>query len=70
MLVATGENKAEAVRGMIEGPVSAYCPASILQFHNNVTVLLDEAAAAGLQMRHEYQATWDGFRRLEQENHV
>lgn len=70
VLVATGENKAEAVRGMIEGPVSAYCPASILQFHNNVTVLLDEAAAAGLKMRHEYQATWDGFRRLEQENYV
>ena len=34
---------------MIEGPVSAMCPASILQFHRRAFVVIDEAAAANLQ---------------------
>ena len=33
---------------MIEGPVAAVCPASILQFHPSVLVVVDEAAATGL----------------------
>lgn len=46
LLIATGANKADAVYGMIKGPVSTDCPASILQNHENVYVILDEAAAA------------------------
>jgi glucosamine-6-phosphate deaminase len=42
LLVATGDNKAAAVRSMIEGAVSAACPASALQMHAHVTVMLDE----------------------------
>ncbi|MDF1488237.1 glucosamine-6-phosphate deaminase [Tessaracoccus caeni] len=49
VLVASGENKAEAVKAMVEGPVSASCPGSILQFHPNVTVVVDEAAASLLR---------------------
>ena len=45
LLIATGANKADAVYGMIKGPVSTDCPASILQNHENVYVILDEAAA-------------------------
>ena len=45
LMIATGEDKAEAVRGMIAGPVTPRMPASVLAFHPNVTVLLDEAAA-------------------------
>lgn len=45
VFVATGENKAKAVKAMIEGEVTPGCPASILQNHSDVTVFLDEAAA-------------------------
>jgi glucosamine-6-phosphate deaminase len=48
LLIATGEGKAGAVAAAVEGPVSASCPASVLQLHPHVTVLLDEAAAARL----------------------
>jgi glucosamine-6-phosphate deaminase len=51
VLVATGEGKAEAVRGMVEGPVDPMLPASILQMHRHATILLDEAAASGLNGR-------------------
>ncbi|HNP65510.1 MAG TPA: glucosamine-6-phosphate deaminase [Woeseiaceae bacterium] len=54
MLLATGKEKAEAVRQTIEGPVSAMCPASILQMHEAVSVLLDEAAASALTLRDYY----------------
>lgn len=49
LLLATGANKAEALQAMVEGPVAAICPASILQFHPAVTVVCDEAAAAKLE---------------------
>lgn len=49
VMVATGEHKAEIVASMIEGPVSAMCPASLLQFHQYVFVIIDEAAASQLQ---------------------
>jgi glucosamine-6-phosphate deaminase len=46
VLIATGKNKAKAVKGMIEGPKSVDCPASILQDHADVTVVLDHDAAS------------------------
>jgi glucosamine-6-phosphate deaminase len=57
LLLATGTSKAEAVRKTVEGPVSAMCPASVLQMHERVTVLLDEAAASGLGNRDYYDWT-------------
>ncbi len=54
LLLATGANKANAVRAFIEGPVTAQVTASALQFHPHVTVLLDEAAAGWLQRREYY----------------
>lgn len=47
VLLATGEAKAEAVAAMLDGPLTTHCPASWLQTHANVTVVLDRAAAAG-----------------------
>ena len=51
VLVATGSRKAEAVHHLVEGAVSALWPATILQHHPHVTVLLDgggrQPAAAG-----------------------
>ncbi len=46
VLVATGESKAQAVKGMIEGEVTPRLPASVLQQHADVTVYLDKAAAS------------------------
>ena len=48
MLLATGENKADAIRDMCEGALSAVCPASALQIHQDAVVVIDEAAASKL----------------------
>ena len=48
LLLASGKDKAEAVAGALEGSVTTRLPASVLQLHPRVVVLLDEAAAAGL----------------------
>ena len=44
ILIANGTAKAEAVRRMIQGPVDTACPASVLQTHPCVYVVVDEAA--------------------------
>lgn len=59
VVVATGAQKARAVRDFVEGPVSAICPASVLQFHPHATVLLDEAAASALKLADFYRHTYD-----------
>ena len=46
IVIATGANKADAVYGMVKGPKSSDCPASILQDHDDVTVILDNDAAS------------------------
>ncbi len=46
LLIATGANKAKAVKEMLEGPVDESCPASILQRHDSVVVIVDEPAAS------------------------
>lgn len=48
LLLATGANKAAAVAAMVEGPLSASCPASVLQLHDHATVIADADAASGL----------------------
>lgn len=55
LLVAHGERKAVAVQRMIEGPVTAMCPASVLQMHPRVTIVVDEAAASRLTFRDHYR---------------
>ncbi len=49
VLIACGENKQAAVKGLIEGPVTTDLPASILQKHADVVVIIDEAAAKLLE---------------------
>ncbi len=58
ILVATGRGKAEAVHHLVEGAVSALWPATILQHHPHVTVLLDDAAARRLQLVDYYRETY------------
>lgn len=58
VLLAFGAGKAEAVHRMVEGPVSAMWPATVLQLHPHVTVLLDEPAAGRLQLAAYYRETF------------
>jgi glucosamine-6-phosphate deaminase len=55
LLLAFGARKAGVVARMVEGPLTALVPASALQLHPNATVLLDEAAAAGLALADYYR---------------
>lgn len=48
LVVANGANKADAVYKMVKGEVTTECPASVLQNHNDVIVIVDEAAASKL----------------------
>jgi glucosamine-6-phosphate deaminase len=49
ILIATGESKRPAVSAMVHGPVTPRMPASFLQLHGDVEVVLDRAAAGGLK---------------------
>ncbi|MBA2695479.1 MAG: glucosamine-6-phosphate deaminase [Actinobacteria bacterium] len=49
VLTASGSRKAAAVAAAVEGPLTASCPASVLQWHSHATVVVDEAAAAHLR---------------------
>ena len=51
LLIAIGQDKAEAVARAAHGPVSPDSPASILRFHQNAQLMLDEEAASLLQNR-------------------
>jgi glucosamine-6-phosphate deaminase len=48
VLLATGSAKAEAVAAALGGPVTPECPASVLQLHPRVTVVLDPAAGSAV----------------------
>jgi len=58
VLLATGRGKAEAVHQLVEGPVSALWPATIMQHHPHATVLVDDAAASRLQLADYYRETY------------
>ena len=46
LLLACGERKAKAVKGLIEGEVTEELPASILQKHQDAIIIVDEAAVS------------------------
>ena len=48
ILLAFGPAKAEAIANTVNGPVTTDVPASILQNHPDVTIIVDEAAASQL----------------------
>ncbi len=61
LLIATGETKANAIQQTVEGPLSAHCPASILQMHSKAIIAMDEDAA---QQLHDI----DFYKYVEKEN--
>ncbi|MBQ4389035.1 MAG: glucosamine-6-phosphate deaminase [Bacteroidales bacterium] len=46
ILMAWGEDKAQAVKDITEGPVTTDCPASLLQKHDHISFYVDETAAS------------------------
>lgn len=48
ILMAYGKNKAEAIANTVNGPVTEDVPASVLQKHSNVVIIVDEEAASQL----------------------
>ena len=59
VLLAFGAAKATAVARAVEGPLTAMVPGSALQLHPHATVVVDEPAAAGLNLAGYYRETWD-----------
>jgi glucosamine-6-phosphate deaminase len=54
LLLAFGKKKAAAVARMVEGPVTAMVPGSVLQMHPRAVIILDKDAAAELRMADYY----------------
>ncbi|HUJ09501.1 MAG TPA: glucosamine-6-phosphate deaminase [Verrucomicrobiae bacterium] len=59
VLLAFGEQKAQAIAQAVEGPISAMCPASVLQLHPDTKVFLDEAASRLLTKVDYYRWVYD-----------
>ena len=59
MLLASGEKKAEAVSALVEGYITAMVPASALQFHPKVKVIIDEEAAVKLKNTEYYRYAYN-----------
>ncbi len=57
LLVANGKGKAKAVKAAVEGPVTAMCPASIIQMHELAFVFADRAAAT--ELTGNYNDSWE-----------
>ena len=69
VLVVTGGAKADVLARATEGPITAMVSATALQLHPNCKVIVDEAAAEGLQGRDYYrwlfenEPEWEVYRR-------
>ncbi len=58
VLLAIGQAKAEILAEALEGPITASVPASIVQVHPRVTVIVDEAASSRLRYADYYRDAW------------
>ncbi|MEW6511991.1 MAG: glucosamine-6-phosphate deaminase [Bacteroidota bacterium] len=57
LMVANGTGKADAILAAVEGPVTAMCPASIIQMHRLAFVFLDKKAAS--KLKGLYNDSWE-----------
>jgi glucosamine-6-phosphate deaminase len=64
LLLAFGNNKSEAIAKCIEGPVTASVPASILQLHPDVKMIIDEEAASSLSQKDYYKWVYSNKNRV------
>ncbi len=49
LLLANGNNKADAIKATVEGPIMAKYPATIVQLHRYATIVVDKEAASKLE---------------------
>lgn len=56
ILLANGSHKSDAIAATVEGPITSMVPATALQMHPHATVVVDQQAAAKLQLIDYYQA--------------
>ena len=68
VLQSFGAKKAQAIHQAVEGPVSAFWPASALQLHPDVTFYVDAESASLLTMRDYYRRVRDNERRVARGN--
>ncbi len=54
ILLGLGKHKSKAIADTVEGPITSFCPASILQQHSDVVVVIDEHAASELKLYDYY----------------
>ena len=54
ILAGFGKHKSQAIADAIEGPITSFCPGSILQQHDNAIVVIDEHAASKLKLYDYY----------------
>lgn len=57
LLLASGKQKAEAIKRTAEGPITAMVPASIVQMHRKAILIVDEEAGSLLDMQYEQFVT-------------
>jgi glucosamine-6-phosphate deaminase len=68
LLLATGASKAKVISQAVEGPITSMVSATALQLHPRSTVIVDEAAAAGLVEKDYYrwvfenEPEWEEYR--------
>ncbi len=65
VLLAVGGEKSRAISCTVEGPVTASCPASALQLHPKVKVIIDLEAAQLLKRKDYYIWVWEHKREVE-----
>jgi glucosamine-6-phosphate deaminase len=63
LLVANGSSKTDAIKAAVEGPLTAQCPASVVQLHRKAYVILDRDAAS--KLHGSYPGTWKSSFTLE-----
>src|SRR3972149_1252618 len=57
ILMANGGKKANAIKDAVEGPITGMCPATIVQMHRKVYVLLDKESAS--KLKGDYVDSWE-----------
>jgi glucosamine-6-phosphate deaminase len=58
VLLATGQGKAEAVAQLVEGPISAKWPGTVMQLHPHATILADDDASSRLEFADYYREAY------------
>jgi glucosamine-6-phosphate deaminase len=67
LLAASGDEKANAIKLTVEGPITARVPASILQMHPDAICVVDLEAAAKLSNKDYYKWVWENKWRVQKE---